>query len=71
MSPGNIFYHFIDARRRTTDRVDDFRAWLDPMEKYQNLNKILATVDPYFNTLTELKNQLTNIFMEYFRGQHR
>ncbi len=71
MSPGNIFYHFIDARRRTPNGVDDFRAWLDPMDKYHDLNKTLATVDPYFNTLTELKNQLATIFIEYFRDQNR
>ena len=28
LSTGSIFYHVIDARRRTPDRVDDFTEWL-------------------------------------------
>nr|WP_305906995.1 DUF5752 family protein [Methylomarinum sp. Ch1-1]MDP4519711.1 DUF5752 family protein [Methylomarinum sp. Ch1-1] len=33
MSISSIFYHFIDARRRTEDNVDDFRHWLTFLEK--------------------------------------
>ena len=28
MSVGSIFYHFIDARRRSPETMDDFRTWV-------------------------------------------
>jgi len=67
MSPGSIFYHFIDARRRTPDKIDDFQCWLKPMEEYENLVMVLANIDPYFNTLTELKEELVFLFEKYFK----
>lgn len=67
MSIGSIFYHFIDARRRTPDRVDDFRAWLLGFgKKYEDLVSQLADVDPFFPTLTELRGQLAALFKDYF-----
>lgn len=67
MSIGSIFYHFIDARRRTPDRVDDFRAWLSGFgKKHEDLVSQLADVDPFFPTLTELRDQLASLFKDYF-----
>lgn len=69
MTPSSIFYHFIDARRRTFGNIDDFRAWLYGFEKrYRNLCDILSSVDPFFSSLTYLRQQLTELFTEYFRG---
>ncbi len=72
MSPGSIFYHFIDARRRTPEKVDDFQCWLKPMGEYEDLIRALSNIDPYFNTLTELKEELVFLFEGYFknRGKH-
>lgn len=67
MTPSSIFYHFIDARRRTFGNMDDFSAWLYGFEeKYVDLCNILSTVDPFFFSLTELRNCLTVIFEQYF-----
>ncbi len=67
MTSGSLFYHFIDARRRTMGRVDDFRAWLYGFgDKYLDLCKRLAEIDPFFTTLTELRRVLSEIFKEYF-----
>jgi hypothetical protein len=67
MSIGSIFYHFIDARRRTPDKVDDFRAWLSGYgKKYKGLISQLADVDPFFPTLSELRDQLASLFKGYF-----
>jgi Family of unknown function (DUF5752) len=67
MSVNSLFYHFIDARRRTQDKVDDFRQWLgwfgDP---YQPLIDRLAGIDPYFVTMTRLREQLAATFQDYF-----
>jgi hypothetical protein len=69
MSIGSIFYHFIDARRRNPESLDDFRAWLAGYGTlYEDLCGQLAVVDPFFPTLTELRGQLAAIFEAYFVG---
>jgi len=71
MTSSSIFYHFIDARTRTFGHLDDFRAWLYGFEeKYRDLCDILASVDPFFSTLPELRQQLSLIFTDYF-GEER
>lgn len=58
-SGSSIFYHFIDARRRSTRRYDDFSEWLMGFgDKHSTLVDILATIDPYFSTLTELREEI-------------
>ena len=70
MSTSSIFYHFIDARRRCKDRMDDFRAWLSGFgTKYEDLSHTLAEIDPYFMPLTQIRDQLVKIFQTYFGVQ--
>jgi hypothetical protein len=66
MSVGSIFYHFIDARRRSPEMMDDFRTWLRS-SGYEDLCSQVAAVDPYFGSIEELRTQLTNLFAHYFR----
>ncbi len=67
MSVGSIFLHFVDARRRSPDRVDDFTAWLQGcFEGYEDLCVSLSKLDPFFSSLTELREQLTNVFRSHF-----
>lgn len=67
MSANSVFYHFIDARRRTEGRVDDFRQWLSFFgDTYQPLIDRLADIDPYFITLTQLNQQLASTFQHFF-----
>jgi len=66
LSTSSVFYHFIDARRRLADSSDDFRSWLAGLSGYEELIAQLAHVDPYFVTLTELKDQLAAMFAAYF-----
>jgi hypothetical protein len=69
MSVGSIFLHFVDARRRTEEAVDDFRAWLEGcFEGYEDLCSSLSKLDPFFSGLTELRKQLTNMFRSYFEN---
>ncbi|MCX5871780.1 MAG: DUF5752 family protein [Deltaproteobacteria bacterium] len=69
MSEGSLFYHFIDARRRSPEMMDDFRLWLRPCgDRYEDLCSQLASVDPYFVSLMELRAQLTNLFAHRFQG---
>jgi len=68
LSVGSVFYHFIDARRRNPEMMDDLRSWLRSYgDGYEDLCSQLASVDPYFGSLVELRTQLTNLFADYFR----
>jgi hypothetical protein len=72
ISVGSVFYHFIDARRREPWGIDDFRYWIEGFgEQYQPLCDALASVDPYFLTLTELREQLITVFSDYFGRAHQ
>ncbi|MGJ0483842.1 MAG: DUF5752 family protein [Methylomicrobium sp.] len=67
LSVNSIFYHFIDSRRRTENKIDDFRQWLSFFgDTYQPLIERLSQLDPYFLTLTQLRQQLAATFQEYF-----
>lgn len=69
MSPSSIFYHFIEARRRTLGNKDDFRAWLEGFgTQYDGLCRELADLDPYFQSLPELRQRLVIIFRNFFGG---
>jgi septum formation topological specificity factor MinE len=65
MSVGSIFYHFIDARRRSPEMMDDFRTWLKSYGEDELASQV-AKVDPYFRSLAELRRQLTDLFAKYY-----
>lgn len=68
MSVGSIFYHFIDSRRRTAGSRNDFSVWLAGFgDKYQALIEDLDNIDPYFTTLTELRQEINYVFNEYYK----
>ncbi len=61
MSWSSIYYHFIEARRRTANRVDDFTAWCQGFGKgCEELIETFKNIDFYYLTLPELKNSLIN-----------
>jgi septum formation topological specificity factor MinE len=67
MSVSSIFYHFVDARRRSMDNADDMHAWLAGFgETYEGLRDRLAAVDTYFSSLHELREELTLVITTYF-----
>jgi hypothetical protein len=69
-STGSIFYHFIDARRRTETNIDDLQNWLINFgDKYTDLSQSISEIDPYFSSLTKLREQLVNVFQSYFEGE--
>jgi hypothetical protein len=69
LSVSSLFYHFVDARRRTPGCVDDFTEWLSPFgEAYTGLIEALAGIDPYLNSLTELRAVLSRVFREHIQG---
>ncbi len=65
----SIFYHFIDARRRTIEHKNDFILWLAGFgNKYSKLIARLDIIDPYFTTLSELREETGNLFKQYFKN---
>ena len=55
----SVYYHFIEARRRTPDRLDDFSTWLvDFGAGTEAMLKALLGIDFYYLTLPELKDTL-------------
>lgn len=68
MSRTSVFYHFIDARRRTPASIDDFSTWLTDIdrEKYGELTAALAGIDPFYGTLVETREELTRVFGDFF-----
>lgn len=70
ISYGSIYYHFIDARRRTPDRIDDFSIWLRNFNsEYAELLEDIAKIDLYFATLAEIQDQLISIMNKHFGTQ--
>lgn len=68
MSAGSVFYHFIDARRRTNSSHDDFSEWLSGSGKeFETVAHELAAIDPYFSSLARLKNKLVSILSAHLK----
>lgn len=66
MSLGSVFYHFIDARRRTQSGYNDFTEWLWTWdEQHRRLADAIASLDPYFKTLTEIREKLGGLFTRH------
>jgi hypothetical protein len=70
LSTGSIYYHFIDARNRTDERVDDFSSWLKGFgDDFTELAQNLCSVDPYFSSLKEIRLIVSNIFHNFFKQE--
>jgi hypothetical protein len=66
-SPGSIFYHVIDARRREPLKMDDLRAWLGQLgPACRGICEDLAAIDPYFSNLVDLRRQITETLARHF-----
>jgi hypothetical protein len=65
-TPSSIFYHFIDARRRVKEGIDDFQLWLQSRNgDWTALMSALKAIDPYFTTLQALRDQIAQLFADY------
>lgn len=67
MSPSSIFYHMIDARKRTPNKKDDFSGWLEGFnDTYTDLVEKIRNIDPFFMSSTEIKQKLLDVINERF-----
>ena len=60
----SLFFHVHEARRRTAGQSDDFSAWLEQLGEYGPLVEKLRAVDFYFLNLSQLRQELTEIFRQ-------
>lgn len=59
MTRDSIFFHFLEARRRTPGNRDDFTSWLEGWGKAGGpYVEALRNIDFYFYTLKELRDEL-------------
>lgn len=66
LSPSSIFYHFIDSRTRTAEKRDDFSEWLRSFgQRYEVLIEHIQAIDPFFLSLTQLRDELINVIERY------
>jgi|688.fasta_scaffold267602_2 hypothetical protein len=69
LPPSSIYYHFIDARGRTEERKDDFSNWLKSFgSAYDPLIENIQSIDPYFLSLTQLKEELAKTSQQFFNN---
>ena len=69
MTPSSVWYHFIEARRRNPDHLDDFTLWLGRNEaRYRPLMDALSEIDFYFLTLRELQNEIVSLARAHLDG---
>jgi hypothetical protein len=62
MTNGSIYFHFLEARRRTLHYVDDFSVWLlDWGDEWRHYIEAMRTIDFAFNTLAELRDELVKV----------
>jgi len=66
MSLSSIYYHYVEARRRTPNHTDDFGAWLAGFGAgTEPLIDALHQVDFYFLKLQELKDSLVRAAIQF------
>jgi len=72
MSLSSIYFHFVEARRRTENRNDDFSVWLNAYgPETKPIQAKLADIDFYFMTLKEVKSALVSALEEsQTKAQH-
>lgn len=67
LTPSSLFYHFIDAARRTPHHSDDFTAWLmNYEEEHRELIREIQKIDPYLISLADLKDKFEQVIERYF-----
>jgi hypothetical protein len=69
MAPSSVWYHFIEARRRNPDHLDDFSMWLGRNDvHYRPLMHAFSEIDFYFMSLRELQNEIISLATSHLEG---
>ena len=69
MTLSSLYYHYVDARRRNHDKIDDFSIWLEGFRPESDvLISALADLDFYFMNLPELQKHLISSLEKVTKG---
>ncbi len=69
---GSVFYHIIDARRRTTTKEDDISSWLSGFgDETDALRRKLKSIDPFIFTLGQLREEIVSALQKNGAGAER
>ncbi len=70
MTNGSVYFHFLEARRRTPTGTDDFSLWLMDFEEQGNpYREALQSIDYMFYSLTELRHIISeSLFRSIGKG---
>ena len=71
MAPSSVWYHFIEARRRNPDHLDDFTCWLGEIGRDEPWLRTLSEIDFYFMSLRELQKEILSLFEKHLGGGGR
>ena len=72
LTAGNIYFHFVEARRRHPQRIDDFSAWLEGWgPKYASVRQGLGAIDFHQWSLAEMHEQIVACFATLGAGDGR
>lgn len=67
LSVGSVYYHFVDARNRSPEGLDDFQAWLRTWgDGHGGLCAELGKLDLSLATLSVLRDRLDEMFRRFF-----
>jgi hypothetical protein len=70
MTKGSVYFHFLEARRRTESGLDDFSLWLEEWgEPWLPAVGELRTIDFLFQSLTELRSDLVRVLTPLCRKE--
>jgi hypothetical protein len=70
MTNSSVYYHFLEARRRTPVWKDDFTAWLmGNEEENRPYLDALSSIDFYFNSLADLRLELARVLAAVKGGE--
>ncbi len=60
MSLSSVYFHFIEARRRTPTGLDDFSEWLKEFDtpETEDIMRSLREIDFYYLSLSQLREQM-------------
>ncbi len=66
---GNIYFHFVEARRRHPERIDDLSEWLSAWgDQYQPICQRLESIDFHQWSLAEMREQIIGCFASLSPG---
>jgi len=62
MTNSSIYFHVLDAKRRSIKGIDDFSTWLQTSEgNWDHYISAIQSIDVMFFTLGEIKNELVRL----------